>query len=81
MSLVSIIQKYETSRPWREWQHARRKLWSTVKIVTNLAAARTFGVYVHTVWNGQFDYAVYLWRGKMWAIPTRRHRGRSVGPR
>ena len=62
--------QYETSREWREWGHAVRKAVSTVKILYRLGMARTFGVYVHSVWNGELDYAVYLWRGKMWAIPT-----------
>ncbi len=60
----------ETSTVWRETAHSLRKAFSTAKILFCLGMARTFGVYVHTVWNGQFDYAVYRWRGKTWAIPT-----------
>ena len=64
------VWQHETSKVWRESAHTAIKLSSTIKIMFSLGMARTFGVYVHTVWNGQFDYAVYLWRGKMWAIPT-----------
>lgn len=46
------------------------KIISTIKIGITLMMARTFGTYVHTVWNGQFDYARYEWRGKSWAFPT-----------
>lgn len=61
---------YEISRAWRDRGHATRKAFSTIRILFNLGMARTFGHYRHSVWNGQFDYAVYEWRGKEWAIPT-----------
>lgn len=60
----------EISRPWWEWQHARRKLLSTCRILLNLGMARTFGRYLHSEWNGEMDYAVYEWRGRTWAFPT-----------
>jgi hypothetical protein len=50
--------------------HTIRKLASTAKIVATLTMARTFGQYEHTVWNGDFTYAQYRWRGQSWAIPT-----------
>ena len=47
-----------------------RKLLSTVQIVANLFCARTFGRYRISYGGGDFDYAVYEWRGQEWAIPT-----------
>ena len=64
------LRTLEVSRPWREWQHAGRKLLSTLRILFTLGMARTFGHYRHSEWNGELDYAIYEWRGKMWAIPT-----------
>jgi hypothetical protein len=46
------------------------KLASTARIVVTLFMARTFGRYEHSVWNGEFHYARYHWRGRSWAIPT-----------
>lgn len=60
----------ETSYTWRERYQLARKLVSTIKILFNLGMARTFGKYRHTIWNGEFDYAVYEWRGKEWAFVT-----------
>lgn len=54
----------------REVSHFLRKLASTTRIVTTLFMARTFGKYVHTIGGCDFDYAVYRWRGKTWAVPT-----------
>lgn len=51
-------------------RHFLRKLWSTSRILVNLAMARTFGEYVHSVGGGEFEYARYRWRGREWAIPT-----------
>ena len=57
-----------------EMKHFVRKLWSTVRITTNLAMARTFGEYAHSVRGAvDFEYAVYRWRGQEWAIPTTPH--------
>lgn len=46
-----------------------QKLISTFRILFALGMARTFGTYVHDCWNGEFDYAVYDWRGKRFAFP------------
>lgn len=46
------------------------KLANTLKLCATLFMARTFGKYEHTVWNGEFDYARYTWRGRSWAFPT-----------
>lgn len=46
------------------------KLLSTTRICFTLFCARTFGAYQHTVWNGEFEYARYRWRGHDWAVPT-----------
>lgn len=51
--------------------HSLRKLRSTLRICAALFLARTFGDYRHTIWNGDFEYAVYNWRGDMWAVPTK----------
>lgn len=51
-------------------KHFFRKLRSTVRIVSTLFLARTFGKYRHSVSDECLDYAVYVWRGKEWAIPT-----------
>ena len=50
--------------------HTLRKLRSTLRIVCTLFLARTFGQYRHSVGGGDFDYAIYIWRGEEWAIPT-----------
>lgn len=47
-----------------------RKLADTIRICATLFMARTFGRYEHSVWDGQRDYARYVWRGKVWAFPT-----------
>lgn len=49
---------------------AARKLPKTIAISANIFLARTFGEYVHSVWNGDFHYAVYQWRGERWVVPT-----------
>jgi len=46
------------------------KLFSTLRILSRLFMARTFGEYIHTVWNGTFRYAEYKWRGKTYYFPT-----------
>src|SRR5689334_14259650 len=54
-----------------EMKHFLRKLWGTVRILTNLGMARTFGQYVHSVGGyTDFEYARYRWRGREWAVPT-----------
>lgn len=47
-----------------------KKLFSTLKICTTLFMARTFGEYKHSGWNGEFEYARYIWKGEDWIIPT-----------
>lgn len=49
------------------WHFVRLR--KTVRMLFILGMARTFGRYRHNVWNGEFDYAVYTWRGKDWAFP------------
>jgi len=46
------------------------KIWSTLSIACRLVLARTFGEYQHSVWNGEFSYARYRWRGNDWAFPV-----------
>ena len=46
-----------------------RKLISTLRIAATLIAARTFGRYIHSGWNGVHEYSRYKWRGKVWTIP------------
>ena len=53
-----------------EMRHTVKKLASTLRIVTRLALARTFGRYEHSVHDGTMSYAVYHWRGYRWAVPT-----------
>lgn len=60
----------ELSRTRIELIHAVKKLPSTLRMLFCLGMARTFGSYKHTIWNGEFDYAVYEWRGERWAFPT-----------
>jgi len=43
---------------------------STTRLCATLFLARTFGCYDGSVWNGEFEYARYMWRGRMWAFPT-----------
>jgi hypothetical protein len=50
--------------------HFTRKLGRTIRTLSCLFMARTFGEYHHTVWDGGFTYARYQWRGKVWAVPT-----------
>ena len=57
-----------------------RKLGSTLSIVFNLGMARTFGRYRRSGWNGEFDYALYEWRGRLWTIPTSHHGPRNIRP-
>jgi len=45
------------------------KLLQTLKIALTLVLARTFGRYLYSGWNGDFDYAKYEWRGKVWCFP------------
>jgi hypothetical protein len=60
----------ELSLAWIESRHFVRKLCRTLRLVATMTLARTFGRYVHSVWDGRMDYAVYQWRGRLWAIPT-----------
>jgi hypothetical protein len=41
----------------------------TLRIAFTLVMARTFGRYIHSGWNGDFEYARYGWRGQEWCIP------------
>lgn len=50
--------------------HTLRKLLSTMRILATLFMARTFGHYEVSVWNGEFGFARYHWRGRTWAFPT-----------
>ena len=45
------------------------KLYHTLQIVFILARARTFGKYRHSGSSGNFEYALYEWRGNLWAFP------------
>lgn len=61
-------QRYELS-------HAMRKLRSTLRVVFYMGMARTFGEYAYSAQDvsgqyGYVPYAVYRWRGKVWAVPT-----------
>lgn len=47
-----------------------RKLIDTTRICATLFMARMFGRYEHSGWDGERDYARYVWRGKTWAFPT-----------
>jgi len=44
------------------------KFFKTVRMCACLICASTFGRYVHNRYDG-FDYAVYRWGGRTWAIP------------
>lgn len=46
------------------------KLGRTIRVLSILFMARMFGEYIHSGWNGEFDYARYRWRGNEWIIPT-----------
>jgi hypothetical protein len=46
-----------------------RKFIQTIKICSNLFMARTFGEYIHSGWNGRFDYVSYRWRNRVYDIP------------
>ncbi len=61
----------ELSQVWWERKHTLRKMASTIKILFCLGMARTFGEYRHSVWDERVDYAIYRWRGRLWAIPTK----------
>lgn len=50
--------------------HFIRKLLRTIRVMSCLGMARMFGEYRHSGWNGEFNYARYVWRGKEWIIPT-----------
>jgi hypothetical protein len=41
----------------------------TLNIALTIVRVRTFGQYIHSGWNGDFDYARYAWKGKEWCIP------------
>ena len=45
------------------------KLLKTLRIASTLMLARTFGRYVHSGYNGKFEYAQYEWRGREWVFP------------
>lgn len=50
--------------------HFTRKLIKTIRLLYTLFCARMFGQYIHSGWNGDFEYAQYKWRGKEWVTPT-----------
>ena len=55
---------------WTEgYMHFIKKLIKTIKLLSTLFCARMFGKYIHSGWNGEFEYARYHWRGKEWIIP------------
>ena len=47
------------------------KLLNTLRIALTLILARTFGKYINSGWNGDFEYARYEWRGQEWCIPLK----------
>ncbi len=47
-----------------------RKALSTVRLMMSMGLARTFGEYVNSGWNGDFEYHRYRWRGEEWVIPS-----------
>ena len=48
-----------------------QKLLSTLRIVSTLVLARTFGEYKTSAWEHDIgSVALYNWRGKVWAFPT-----------
>ena len=51
-------------------RHFLAKLRSTLSTLWCLGMARTFGRYTYSVGGGEFDYAIYWWRGRPWAFPT-----------
>lgn len=55
-----------------------RKLRSTLRICLTLLLARMFGEYIHSGWNGVYDYARYRWRGQDYAIPTTTYQGTPI---
>lgn len=46
-----------------------KKFALTLKIAFTLIMARTFGRYIISGWNGEFEYAKYEWRGHEWCVP------------
>jgi len=46
-----------------------RKFMQSLRIASTLVMARTFGQYVNSGWNGEFEYSKYIWRGNAWIIP------------
>jgi len=51
-------------------KHFMHKLFGTIHILACLGAARMFGEYEHSGWDGNISYAKYRWRGETWIIPT-----------
>jgi hypothetical protein len=47
-----------------------RKLGRTIRLLFCLGAARMFGTYRNSGWDGEINYARYTWRGRDWIIPT-----------
>ena len=46
-----------------------KKFLGTIRILFILGAARHFGIYQHSGWDGEVDYCLYEWKGKLWKIP------------
>lgn len=51
-------------------RHTIRKFASSVRVAWCSLMARTFGVYVHSGWDGVNEYSQYRWRDQEWRIPT-----------
>lgn len=65
--MMTFLSRVVAQRAVAHWL---RKLRNTVQILSCLLAARMLGKYETTVWNGEFGYARYRWRGRSWPIPT-----------
>ena len=50
--------------------HFLHKLRSTLTIAVTLILARTFGTYLWSEHSYELSYALYEWRGEVWAFPT-----------
>lgn len=50
--------------------HGAKKFFSTLRIAYTLIMARTFGEYIHSLYLGEIEGAVYHYRGQRWFFPT-----------
>lgn len=64
MYAVKLLKEDLIRKQW--WGKFRK----TIGIAFRIILARQFGRYVHTVYDGQFEYAVYVWRKKEYMVPT-----------